>query len=101
MRLKSILASAGMATIAASPAFCASDIRSITADAYGNGVIITQSGAKIIAVGQAELAEGFVPEPTKATENCHEVGIILKGRSFMYGVGDGDPVPSATRIVCE
>jgi hypothetical protein len=84
----------------AAPALASNEIRSITADAYGNGVIITSGGSKIIAVGQSQLADGFTP-PAIVTENCREVGIVLKGRSFMYGVSDGDPVPQATKIVCE
>ena len=83
------------------PAF-ATDVRSVMADAYGNAIIITQGGAKIIAVGQADLAENFVAVDTaEAGRNCREVGIVLKGRSFMYGVGDGDPVPLATKLVCD
>jgi hypothetical protein len=76
------------------------DIRSITADPYGNGVIITSGGAKIIAVGRGDLADGFEP-PAIITENCREIGIVLKGRSFMYGVSEGDPVPRATEVVCD
>lgn len=81
----------------------ASDIRSVDADAYGNAVIRTLGGAKIIAVGQAALADSFVAPQVIAAEgkNCREVGIILKGRSFMYGLSDGDPVPSATKIICD
>jgi hypothetical protein len=81
----------------------ANDIRSVVADPYGNAIIITQGGAKIIAVGQAELADTFVAAEVAAVEgkNCREIGIVLKGRSFMYGVSDGDPVPSATKIICE
>jgi hypothetical protein len=81
----------------------ASDIRSVVADPYGNAIITTQSGAKIIAVGQAALADSFVPEEVAAAaegKTCREVGIVLKGRSFMYGVSDGDPVPSATKVIC-
>ena len=88
--------------LCAAPAF-ASDIRSVVADAFGNAIIRTQGGAKIIAVGQSDLAATFmaaeVAEP--AGKNCREVGIVLKGRSFMYGVSDGDPVPSATKIMCD
>ena len=80
----------------------AGDIRSVVADAYGNAIITTQGGAKIIAVGQANLADSFVSEEVAAEgKNCREVGIVLRGRSFMYGVGDGDPVPLATKIMCE
>jgi hypothetical protein len=84
------------------PAF-ASDIRSVDADAYGNAIIRTQGGAKIIAVGQADLADTFVVAEVAETEgkNCREVGIVLKGRSFMYGVSDGDPVPLATKVICD
>jgi hypothetical protein len=82
----------------------ASDIRSVVADPYGNAIIITQGGAKIIAVGQAGLADSFVPAEVALIEegkNCREVGIVLKGRSYMYGVSDGDPVPLATKIICD
>ena len=81
----------------------ASDIRSVTADAYGNAIIRTHGGAKIIAVGQAELADTFVTEDVAVLEgkSCREVGIVLKGRSFMYGVSDGDPVPLATKVICD
>ncbi|MGL4404898.1 MAG: hypothetical protein ACRCT6_04000, partial [Notoacmeibacter sp.] len=53
------------------PAF-ASDIRAVVADAYGNAVITTQGGAKIIAVGQADLADTFAASKAEATEgkNC-------------------------------
>lgn len=85
-----------------SPAF-AGDIRSVVADSYGNAIIHTQGGAKIIAVGQADLADSFVAADAIEAEgkNCREVGIVLKGRSFMYGVGDGDPVPLATKVICD
>jgi hypothetical protein len=81
----------------------AGDIRAVVADAYGNAIITTQGGAKIIAVGQAELAQSFDDAEIAADEGkfCREVGIVLKGRSYMYGVGDGDPVPSATKIICD
>ena len=85
------------------PAF-ANDIRSVVADAYGNAIITTLGGAKIIAVGQADLADSFVPAEVAAVaegKTCREVGIVLKGRSFMYGIGDGDPVPLATKIICD
>ena len=81
----------------------ASDIRSVVADAYGNAIIRTQGGGKIIAVGQADLADAFVAEDVAAADgqNCREVGILLKGRSYMYGVSNGDPVPQATKIICD
>jgi hypothetical protein len=81
----------------------ATDIRSVIDDGYGNAVITTLGGAKIIAVGQAELADSFTAPEVVAVndQNCREVGIVLKGRSFMYGVSDGDPVPLATKIICD
>ena len=89
-------------SLMSAPVF-ASDIRSVVADAYGNAIIRTQSGAKIIAVGQADLANTFVAEDVASAsgQNCREVGIVLNGRSFMYGVSDGDPVPLATKIICD
>jgi hypothetical protein len=99
MRLVVSVLSLGLLT---APAL-AGDIRSVVADAYGNAIIRTQGGAKIIAVGQADLANSFTgPEVVEAdTKNCREVGIVLKGRSYMYGVSDGDPVPLATKLVCD
>lgn len=96
-----LMIKAAMICLCALPAV-ASDIRSVETDAYGNAIIRTLGGAKIIAVGQASLADTFVaPQVVEADgKNCREVGIILKGRSFMYGLSDGDPVPSATKIVC-
>jgi hypothetical protein len=80
----------------------ATEIRSVTADEYGNAIIRTAGGAKIIAVGQADLATSFAEaDAVPAATNCREVGIILRGRSYMYGVSDGDPVPLATRIICD
>jgi hypothetical protein len=95
-----ILAALTAGALAAASA-AASDIRSVVADGYGNAVIRTAGGAKIIAVGQAGLAEGFKAEAAEATANCREVGIVLRGRSYMYGVSDGDPVPLATTLVCD
>lgn len=96
--------------LAAAPVL-ANDIRSVVADAYGNAIIRTLGGAKIIAVGQAGLAESFAgPQVVEASDtingttsrnNCREVGIFIKGRSYMYGVSDGDPVPRATKIICD
>ena len=103
-RLFSLALSIGILSVgfAAVPAL-ASDIRSVVADAYGNAIIRTQGGAKIIAVGQAALANDFVPDEAQAADgqNCRYVGIVLKGRSFMYGVSDGDPVPVAAKLVCD
>jgi hypothetical protein len=104
-----LLAFIGTATLAGSLASVASagEIRSVTADDYGNAVILTTGGAKIIAVGQADLAAGYQGVAASAdivaapVTTCREVGIVLKGRSFMYGVGDGDPVPLATRVICD
>jgi hypothetical protein len=88
-------------TVGAMTAASASDIRSVTADDYGNAVIRTAGGAKIIAVGQAALAESFEADDAATAINCREVGIVMRGRSYMYGVSDGDPVPLATKLVCD
>ena len=79
-------------------------IRSVTADAYGNAVIITEGGAKVIAVGQgAAMAQAFAATPSAAdaATNCRNVGIYVRGRSYMYGLSDGDPVPVMTKRVCD
>lgn len=107
MRLFSLSAAfCAVFTLAAAPALASGEIRSVTADNHGNAIIITTGGAKIIAVGQAALAaaEASAPqviEADAAAPRCREVGIVMRGRAHMYGVSDGDPVPSATRIICE
>jgi hypothetical protein len=105
--MRPVFAAFALAFVAAAPAVANNEIRSVEADAYGNAVIRTVGGAKIIAVGQAALAADFAAnrsaEPTVIGVEpvCREIGIILKGRSHMYGVSDGDPVPLATKVVCQ
>ena len=90
------------------PAIAASDrdapeIRSVETDPYGNAVLRTRGGAKIIVVGEgARLAEEFAPVPiVKAEQHCRTVGIIVRGRSHMYGVSSGDPVPVLSKTICD
>ena len=94
-----------LATLAsASAAESVGAIRSVTADAYGNAVIITEGGAKVIAVGQgAAMAQAFAATPSAAdaATNCRNVGIYVRGRSYMYGLSDGDPVPVMTKRICD
>ena len=97
------LLGAGTAALAAGSG---GEIRSVTADQYGNAIIITEGGAKVIAVGQGErMAQAFnATRDASATvdgENCRNVGVFVRGRGYMYGVGNGDPVPVLTKRVCD
>ena len=108
LTLRRLAPVAAMAALAG-PAL-AGEIRSVSEDSYGNAIIRTTGGAKIIAVGRgAELvaAHGTAhaapgePEIIPAAPVCREVGIVLRGRGFMYGLSDGDPVPVLTQTVCD
>ena len=79
------------------------EIRGVQQDQNGNAILITQGGSKIIVIGEgARLAEAFAqPKIIKAQENCREVGITVRGRSYMFGVSSGDPTPVLSKIICE
>ncbi len=82
------------------------------ADSYGNLVIYSRAGYKRIVVGQGHLAaelnaysggEDVADEPNIVRLNdrynlvidCYRPPVLLKGRSYMYGLRDGElPEPS-------
>ena len=91
------------AALIAGSAQAATEISSVTADAHGNAVLRTAGGAKIIVVGEgARLAAAFEePVIVETGRTCRTVGTFVRGRSYMYGVSSGDPVPTFTKRICE
>jgi len=76
----------------------------VYADSFGNLVVESAAGYKRIIVGQGdkakELAE-FVEsgrskvvyldrEDGYSSERCYRPGALVKGRSYMYGLSDGE-----------
>lgn len=76
-------------------------------DSYGNLVIISPSGYKRIVVGMghlaAELERNRAPEVVyldrsgRAGPHCHTPPVLWKGRSYMYGLAEGE-IPTPPRI---
>jgi hypothetical protein len=78
----------------------------VHADSFGNLVVYSPSGYKRIIVGQGHLAQeladygrGGAPEVVyldpsgdDAVRRCRAPGVLLHGRSYMYGLPD-DVVP--------
>jgi len=79
----------------------------VHADSFGNLIVYSPSGYKRIVVGQGHLAQdladytrGGAPEivyldPSegdRAARRCRKQGVLLHGRSYMYGLPD-DVVP--------
>jgi hypothetical protein len=78
----------------------------IYADSFGNLVVHSRSGYKRIVVGQGHLAreladyEGGSPDDVVYLDNddggeivfrdCWKPAVLLKGRSYMYGLEDGE-----------
>ncbi len=77
----------------------------IYADSFGNLVVHSRSGYKRIVVGQGHLAreladyEGGSPDDVVYLDeddgevvyrDCWKPAVLLKGRSYMYGLEDGE-----------
>jgi hypothetical protein len=77
----------------------------IYADSFGNLVVHSRSGYKRIVVGQGHLARelaayegGGSPDGVVYLDNddeavpyeCWKPAVLLKGRSYMYGLEDGE-----------
>ena len=97
----------GLSAAVASPAFANAqggpEIRSVTSDADGNAILRTRGGAKIIVVGEGERLKQVFATPVviEADGDCRTDGIVVRGRSFMYGVSSGDPTPVIAKRVCD
>jgi hypothetical protein len=76
-------------------------------DSYGNLVIISPSGYKRIVVGMghlaAELERDRAPEVVYLDRHggigirCHTPPVLWKGRSYMYGLAEGE-IPTPPRV---
>ncbi|HEY6632855.1 MAG TPA: hypothetical protein VIZ90_15500 [Rhizobiaceae bacterium] len=77
----------------------------IYADSFGNLIVLSPSGYKRIVVGQGHLAaelaayeQGGRPDDVVYLDNddvvvpyeCWKPAVLLKGRSYMYGLEDGE-----------
>ena len=70
------------------------------ADSYGNLVIESAAGYKRILVGRGHdavrvnkyLHRGQAQPPARpvAYRDCYRPGVFVKGRSYMYGLSDGE-----------
>lgn len=74
----------------------------VYADSFGNLVIRSPSGYKRIVVGQGHLAKElgeysragagpeiiYYDEADRVRRDCQRHGVLLKGRSYMYGLPD-------------
>lgn len=109
MRLKPselgfLLVAAGLAVAASAGTSHASDVSTdrIYADDYGNLVVHSRSGYKSIKIGQGyRVAEAtaareqaprivYVEEDAPVPYECWKPAVLLKGRSYMYGLSDGE-----------
>lgn len=76
-------------------------------DSYGNLVIHSPAGYKRIVVGQGwrageyepyqepEVLSYHKPHPYPHFVHCNQPPVLLKGRSYMYGLADGElPAPA-------
>ena len=111
-QLSFMVAAAGIAAAAlAGPASAGSAYHDrIYADSFGNLVIHSRSGYKRIIVGAGHLAKELAgyeqtgeedvvyldEEPTGVVKKrCYRPPVLLKGRSYMYGLEDGElPMPA-------
>jgi len=76
----------------------------IYADSFGNLVVHSRSGSKRIVVGQGALAQELADYERPQDRNiayadsgeesvpyeCWKPAVLLKGRSYMYGLEDGE-----------
>jgi hypothetical protein len=75
----------------------------IYADSFGNLVVHSRSGSKRIVVGQGALAReladyerpqdrniAYADSAESVPYECWKPAVLLKGRSYMYGLEDGE-----------
>ncbi len=104
IRLLFAAAAAGLVlTVAADPA-AAHERDHVYADSFGNLVIQSAAGYKRIIVGEGKLAkelsdyvgagqpkvESYRESDSVAERDCYRPPVFVKGRSYMYGLSDGE-----------
>jgi hypothetical protein len=76
----------------------------VYADSFGNLVVESAAGYKRIIVGEGKLAkeladyvgagqphvETYVAPETALVRDCYRPPVFVKGRSYMYGLSDGE-----------
>jgi hypothetical protein len=102
IRHLAVIALAAMAAAYALPASAGSNHRDhVYADSFGNLVIESAAGYKRIIVGQGKLAKELAnytsagqPKVVYADDigrqDCYRPPVFVKGRSYMYGLSDGE-----------
>lgn len=89
---------------AAVPAASARERDHVYADSFGNLVVESAAGYKRILVGEGALAKQlsrytgasepevvYSSEPDAVSErDCYRPPVLVKGRSYMYGLSDGE-----------
>lgn len=107
--LPALLVLAGMSAVPA-PSHAAERQRDrVYADSFGNLVIYSRAGYKRIIVGKGHLADQFAaysddsasdPNVVRLDDErggCYRPPVLLKGRSYMYGLEDGEiPEPAGS-----
>ncbi|MER2534262.1 MAG: hypothetical protein ABTQ31_03760 [Rhizobiaceae bacterium] len=116
-----LLALASLASAATLVPAAAGDYRDrVYADSFGNLVVISRAGYKRIVVGAGELAaelqryqrdgnagagadagtgaRGY-EEPSAALRDCRAGPVFVKGRSYMYGLSEGEMPDLGNRCV--
>jgi hypothetical protein len=98
------LVATGLAISIAGPASAGSRYHDhVYADSFGNLVVESNAGYKRIIVGEGELAKKLSdytgagqPEASLddtgyvAERDCYRPPVLVKGRSYMYGLSDGE-----------
>jgi hypothetical protein len=94
---------AGSAVISIAPAEARTRDH-VYADSFGNLVIESAAGYKRILVGEGKLAkelssyvgagqpsvEYYEESDDRANRDCYRPPVFVKGRSYMYGLSDGE-----------
>lgn len=112
-----LLALTSLASGAALVQAAAGDYRDrVYADSFGNLVVISRAGYKRIVVGAGELAAELrryqrdgnadagadarrYEEPSAGLSDCRAGPVFVKGRSYMYGLSEGEMPDLGNRCV--
>ncbi len=112
-RVAAACAAAGLMLAAIAPASAGGFVRErVYDDSFGNLIVLSPSGYKRIVVGMghvaAELEQQQGPRVVygenghshyRAERHCYRPGVLWHGRSYMYGLSDGElPTPP---LICE
>ena len=101
--LFSAVVAAGLALTATAGPAEAGDRDHVYADSFGNLVVESAAGYKRIVVGEGKLAKElsayvdagqprveYLDRSAYAGGDCYRPPVFVKGRSYMYGLSDGE-----------